>query len=119
MLSTGVTQDRVATPSICTVQAPHSAAAAAELRAGHAEHVAQHPQKRRVAVDIDAVCGPVDFNREGHHALLFFLRKPRAWRASRSTRRSKAEFITPRCGVVSGAGRRFADRPFRSVWRPA
>jgi hypothetical protein len=26
----------------------------AELGAGHAEHVAQHPEQRRVAVDIDA-----------------------------------------------------------------
>ena len=35
--------------------------AAAELRAGHAEHVAQHPEQRRVAVDIDAVSLAVDF----------------------------------------------------------
>ena len=27
--------------------------AAAELRAGHAQHVAQHPEQRRIAVDID------------------------------------------------------------------
>src|SRR5258708_2595431 len=40
--------------------------AAADLRAGHAEHVAQHPEERRVAVGIDAVCIPVDFNAEGH-----------------------------------------------------
>ena len=34
---------------------------AAELCAGHAEHVAQHPEERRVAVDIDGVCVSVDF----------------------------------------------------------
>ena len=39
---------------------------AAELCAGHAEHVAQHPEEWRVAIDIDAVCVPVDFNGEGH-----------------------------------------------------
>ena len=43
---------RMATPSTCTVQAAESHAAA-ELRAGHAEHVAQHPEKRLVAIDID------------------------------------------------------------------
>ena len=42
--------------------------AAAEFRAGHAEHVAQHPEERRVAVDIDAVRSSVDFDREGHGA---------------------------------------------------
>src|SRR5208282_1353020 len=40
--------------------------ATAEFRAGHAEHVAQHPEERRVAVDIDAVCVPVDRDGEGH-----------------------------------------------------
>src|SRR6202011_4403504 len=43
--------------------------AAAELGAGHAEHVAQHPQKRSIAVD---VCDPiyaVYFDRIGHECL--------------------------------------------------
>jgi hypothetical protein len=44
--------------------------AAAELRAGHAEHVAQHPQERRIAVDIDAVCVPVDFDVKSHGHLV-------------------------------------------------
>src|SRR5262245_6787954 len=44
--------------------------AAAELGAGHAEHVAQHPEERRVAVDIDAVGAAVDFDGEGHGVLL-------------------------------------------------
>src|SRR5438270_283078 len=43
--------------------------AAAELRAGHAQHVAQHPKQRRVAVDIDAMRLTVDFNGEGHDVL--------------------------------------------------
>src|SRR5262249_53003343 len=52
----------------------HSARAAqrhpaAKLRAGQAEHVAQHPQQRCVAVDINAVYGPVDFDGECHDAL--------------------------------------------------
>src|SRR6266436_2662862 len=40
--------------------------AAAELRAGHAEHVAQHPKQGRVAVDIDGVRGSVDLDGETH-----------------------------------------------------
>jgi hypothetical protein len=44
---------------------------AAELRAGHAEHVAQHPQEWRVAIDIDAVRLTVDFYSEDHASLLF------------------------------------------------
>ena len=35
---------------------------AAEFGAGHAKHIAQHPKQRRVGVDIDAVCGSVDFD---------------------------------------------------------
>ena len=46
--------------------------AAAELRAGQAEHVAQHPEEWRVAVNIDAVCVPVDFNGEGHGISSFY-----------------------------------------------
>src|ERR1700719_604686 len=45
--------------------------AAAELRAGHAQHIAQHPEKRRVAVDIDYVCRSVDFDGEGHGVFSF------------------------------------------------
>jgi hypothetical protein len=39
---------------------------AAELSAGHAQHVAQRPEERRVAVNIEAVRVTVDLNREGH-----------------------------------------------------
>src|SRR5262249_54709759 len=45
--------------------------AATELRAGHAEHVAQHPKERRVAVHVYALCIPIDFNGEGHGATPF------------------------------------------------
>src|SRR5215831_16918494 len=41
--------------------------AAAELRAGHAEHVAQHPQERRVAVDIDLALSSVYFDFVDHN----------------------------------------------------
>ena len=54
--------------------------AAAELRAGHAEHVAQHPEEWRVAVNIDAMCVPVDFNGEGHGILSFLLMALARWR---------------------------------------
>src|SRR5262245_63037731 len=42
---------------------------AAELGAGHAEHVAQYPQERRVAVDVDALNAAVDFQLVGHGVL--------------------------------------------------
>ena len=40
--------------------------AATELRAGHAQHVAQYPEERRVAIDIDRPIDAVDLDREGH-----------------------------------------------------
>ena len=46
--------------------------AATELRAGHAQHIAQHPEERRVVVDIDAVRLPVDSDGEGHGVLSLF-----------------------------------------------
>jgi hypothetical protein len=45
--------------------------AAAEFGAGHPQHVAQHPEQRRIAIDIGRVRLPVDLNDEGHRALLF------------------------------------------------
>src|SRR5215510_10403600 len=48
--------------------------AAAEFRAGHAEHVAQHPEERGIAVDIDAVRAAVDFDSERHGLLSFSTR---------------------------------------------
>jgi len=36
------------------------------FRSGHAEHVAQDPKQRRVAVDIDAMRISVHFDLEGH-----------------------------------------------------
>src|SRR3954451_17280779 len=40
--------------------------AAAELRAGHAEHVAQNPQQRRVTIDGDAPRGSVNVDGKTH-----------------------------------------------------
>src|SRR5215475_11259664 len=45
--------------------------AASELRPGHAEHIAQDPEQRRIAIHIDAVCGSVDFDGKGHDAVSF------------------------------------------------
>src|ERR1700724_4568752 len=39
---------------------------AAELRAGHSKHVAQHPEERRVAVDIDRPIGTVALDCDAH-----------------------------------------------------
>lgn len=59
-LSTGVRQERTGWPSRCTVQGAAQRLAATELGRGHAEHVAQHPQKRGVAVDVDFMRCAVD-----------------------------------------------------------
>lgn len=40
--------------------------AAAEFRTAHAEDVPQHPEQRRIAIDIDPVRGSVDSDGEGH-----------------------------------------------------
>src|SRR5882672_10347140 len=46
------------------------AEAAAEFRAGHSEHIAQHPEQRRVVVDIYAASSAVDRQRTWHLSLL-------------------------------------------------
>src|SRR6267143_2603720 len=46
------------------------AEAAAEFRAGHAEHIAKHPEQRSVVVDIDASSFAVDCQRMCHLSLL-------------------------------------------------
>ncbi|MNF73831.1 hypothetical protein D3C84_558450 [compost metagenome] len=46
--------------------------AAAELGAGHAQHVAQDPKQRRVGVDVDAVLSAIDLQGEGHIASQLF-----------------------------------------------
>src|ERR1700745_1006682 len=40
--------------------------AAAEFRAGHAEHVSQHPEQRCITVDIDAARTSIDIDGKGH-----------------------------------------------------
>jgi hypothetical protein len=55
--------------------------AAAEFGTGHAEHVAQHPEQGRVAVDIDTVRRSVDFDRKCHGVLRWLLR-PAGYRSN-------------------------------------
>ena len=55
MLSIGVMQERVGDAVDVDGAGAAQRHAAAELGAGHAQHVAQHPEERRVAVDIDVV----------------------------------------------------------------
>ena len=74
-----VMQERVAAPSKWTVHAPQSADAAAEFRAGHADHVAQHPEQRRIAVDIDGVVHAIDVDRVGQGDLRKRRRNWWAW----------------------------------------
>ena len=66
MLSIGVMHERVATPSICTVQAPHSAMPQPNFVPVMPSTSRNHPEERCVAVNIDAVCVAIDFNGEGH-----------------------------------------------------
>ena len=68
-LSTGVTQERIGLAVDMHGAGAAQGHAAAELGAGHAEHVAQHPQQRRVAVDIDLMRCAVDLQRESHGCL--------------------------------------------------
>lgn len=60
ILSTGVWQERAGWPSRCTVIGAAQSLAATKLGPGHAEHVAQHPQERSVAVDIDLMRCAID-----------------------------------------------------------
>src|SRR3954447_1324800 len=50
--------------------------AAAELRAGHAEHVAEHPQQRRVAIDVDAPRCSVNVDGETHDTTPYIRTRP-------------------------------------------
>ena len=49
---TGTWQERVATPSICTVQAPHWAMPQPYLVPVRPSVLAQHPQKRRTRIGV-------------------------------------------------------------------
>ncbi len=64
-LPIGTEQERIACPLTCTVQAPHCGDAAAEFRAGQPDLLAQDPEKRRLALDIELMRGPVDL--DGDH----------------------------------------------------
>src|SRR6267142_2399939 len=61
--------------------------AATEFRAGHSEHVAKHPEQRRVVVDIDAAGFAVDCQRMWHLSLLKGLPPVGlAWKATSESR---------------------------------
>ena len=66
----GVRQERVASPSRWTVQAPQSPTPQPNLRALQIEFVAQHPEKRRIPVDIDGPLQAVDFDHISHRPRL-------------------------------------------------
>ena len=46
--------------------------AAAELGAGHTQHIAQDPQQRGIAVDVDAMLSTVNLDCVGRDNLLLF-----------------------------------------------
>ena len=70
-----VWQERTGSPSRCTVQAPHSADAAAELGAGQTEVVAQHPQQRRIGLDIHSRGLAIKVESDRCHAFLRWHRR--------------------------------------------
>src|SRR5882762_3354871 len=78
---------------------------ATELGAGHTEDVAHYPQHRRVVVDIDAVCLPIDCDGEGHDGLSPFCQrhKKRRWD---QTRRAKVNLLDDGIGRYVGISRR-------------
>jgi hypothetical protein len=71
-LSTGVTQERVAIPVQVDRAGAAEGQAAAELGAGHTQHIAQDPQQRGIAVDVDAMLSTVNLDYVGHDNLLLF-----------------------------------------------
>ena len=58
---TGVTHDRIAWPLAMTVQAPHCAETAAELRSAQREVVAEHVEQGRRRIDVDVLDRPLTF----------------------------------------------------------
>ena len=65
---TGSEQERIATPSTCTVQAPHWAMPQPYLVPVRPTCSRRHPQQRRVGIDIDVVGSPID--GESSHCFL-------------------------------------------------
>ena len=59
----GVMQERVAWPSMCTVQAPHCADAAAEFGAVQADDLADRPEQGHVGIGVER--GGFAVEREG------------------------------------------------------
>jgi hypothetical protein len=53
-------QERIGAPLTWTVQASALGDAAAVLRAGQPELLAQHPEQRRVRIDVDVLGFPID-----------------------------------------------------------
>jgi hypothetical protein len=56
----GTLQDRIARPSTCTVHAPALADAAAELRAGQTDQIADDPEQWCLLISIDSMHRPID-----------------------------------------------------------
>ena len=83
--------------------------AATEFGAGQAQHVAQHPEERGVAVDIDVVYVAVDFDGEGHGIVSL----PPAVIERRAGCRSKRESRYP--SLVVGCGVSLVRRSFREA----
>jgi hypothetical protein len=59
---------------VSTVQAPHWATP--EFRSGHAEDIAQDPQKRRIAIGVDGMRGAIDLDPVTHADTLVLVGAP-------------------------------------------
>src|SRR5215831_1255448 len=73
--------------------------ATAKFCAGHAEYVAQHPEERGVAVDIDVVYVAVDFDGEGHGIVSLPPAVIERRAGCRSKRESRYPSLVVGCGV--------------------
>src|SRR5215470_1808967 len=91
--------------------------AASELGAGHAEHVAQYPQKRRVAVDIHVLQGAVDVELIGHVALSRVKSVDKDTERQRSSSRSTSRcFSSMRATVSLPSARRVGGLRAAASW---
>ena len=79
--------------------------AAAVLRAGEAEHVAQRPEQRHLGIDVELPLCAVDTKRDVHRRT--------SWLGHSAPVSTHAATIAPNCSWVPGAGSRSApgDQP--------
>jgi len=84
----------VASPLMCTVQAPQSRHAAAELRARHVQRVTQHPEERHLRININGRGFSIQRKSCAHDLLPQLVKYPTTTR-----HRMESPKIRQRCGI--------------------